>query len=372
MNVSNSSPAFAEASLPVPLSRPRVSLCMPTLNSRRFLDERLSSIRLQTLAEWELIAVDSGSNDGTWEVLRELADRDPRIKIAQAPRDGVYPSLNRCIARATGDFVYIAMSDDTMAPDCLEKLVRALDAQADCDLAHCPLRVIGEHGQVLPNPQAWWAERSYFARSSGEFRDRPHVRRAPFDGMLLLGGETVFISLTQLLVRRTLFDRIGLFESRWGSGGDFNWDMRAGLVSNVVHVPDTWGSWRVHPHQATAQVGLRSPEYRRQVGEMIEHALQTTAPYLSPRIRQLMSDEWIAEAAELRSFVAEHRDRASGFARKAFIFQRLLRGSHAARVYLRTRLMPARQRSNWIVETIRGWLRDAGAAEPVCAICVRD
>src|SRR5207302_9066095 len=126
----------------------------------------------------------------------------------------------------------------------------ALDANPDCDLAHCNLRMFDTHGDELAS--TWWLKCSVFARSSAELLQQQHVRRAPFDGLLHLLGDTVYTSITQLLIRRSLFSRIGLFESRWGSLGDFNWNMRAGLLANAVHVPDTWGGWRQHTAQATA------------------------------------------------------------------------------------------------------------------------
>ena len=79
--------------------------------------------------------------------------------------------------------------------------------------------------------------RRMFARSSGQLLHRAHIRRAPFDGLSHLTGEIVYTSLTQLLIRQSLFTGIGLFSSRWGSVGDFNWNMRACLVANTVHLP---------------------------------------------------------------------------------------------------------------------------------------
>ena len=215
---------------------PRVSICVPNLNTRPFLPERFETIFAQTFQDWELLAYDSFSDDGAWEYLSEVARREPRMRVWQGPRQGTPGSWNPCISAARGEFVYIATSDDTMAPDCLEKLVAALDAHPECALAHCPLKAIDEHGREIPHIMEAWSEWSIFALSSGPLRDRCHVRLAPFDGLLHLGGETVYRSITQLLIRRSLFDSVGMFESRWGSVGDFNWDMRAGLVANTVHV----------------------------------------------------------------------------------------------------------------------------------------
>jgi hypothetical protein len=163
-----------------------------------------------------------------------------------------------------------------------------------------------------------------------------------------------------MLIRRSLFDRVGLFESRWGSVGDFNWDMRASLAANTVHVPDTWGSWRMHPNQATASARLNSPEYARQVDEMIDHAINACEVYLSPEIRRHLRSHWLEEAADIRRFLAGHRSRTGSLARKKFILQRLLAGSRAARRYLSSRWGGSADSANWPTDLIDGWLKKSG------------
>src|SRR5215468_3034222 len=102
---------------------PIVSICMPHLNSRPFTEERLATILNQTFCDWELIIIDSDSNDGSRQILEKYAVNDLRIRLVQGPRDGIYTNLNRAIKLASGKYIYIAMSDDTMMEDCLEKMV---------------------------------------------------------------------------------------------------------------------------------------------------------------------------------------------------------------------------------------------------------
>ena len=139
---------------------PRVSICVPNLNMLPFLRERFATILGQTLQEWELFVYDSYSNDGAWEFIQQLAIRESRMRIAQGPREGPYPAWNECLRQTTAEFVYIATSDDTMAPDCLEKMVAALDRHQDCDLAHCPFVAIDESGAPVAEPK--WPECSPF------------------------------------------------------------------------------------------------------------------------------------------------------------------------------------------------------------------
>jgi hypothetical protein len=318
---------------------PRVSVCVPNLNTRPFLPERFRTIFEQTFQDLEVLVYDGFSDDGAWEYICEIAAAEPRMRAWQGPREGTPGSWNACVCQARGEYVYIATSDDTMPPDCLHALVAALDRQPDCDLAHCPLRTFDEHGREIPETAEWWALGSAFARSSGPLLHRPHVRRAPFDGLLHLEGGSVYVSITQLLIRRTLFDRIGLFESTWGSVGDFHWSMRAGLAANTVHVPDTWGGWRVHGRQATAGVTVGSAEHAAKIGAMIDHAIETCGGLLpAPLARRIVT--WAAEAKELRAFARELacREEHSVLRRRAFLMRQALGGARPARRYLKARL----------------------------------
>ena len=186
------------------MSAPKVSICLPNLNNRLYLEERIATIEAQTLTDWELVVCDNFSDDGAWEFFQELAKRDARVRISQEPREGMYANWNNCVRQARGEFVYVATSDDTMAPDCLEKMVKALEENPDCDLAHCPMRVIDQHG--APG-RDWWSVSSLFAKSSADLMNRRHKRIAPYDGILCLLGDNIYSSVTQLLIRRSLLTR---------------------------------------------------------------------------------------------------------------------------------------------------------------------
>lgn len=252
---------------------PRVSILLPNLNHRRFLEERLASILGQTFTDWELIILDSFSDDGAWEFLQAAAAADSRIVAGQAPRDGIYPNWNRCVEQAQGEFVYFATSDDTMTPDFLAEMVTALDAHPECDLAQCCLQGIDEHGAIIPG---WW-RLTGAARFLGDYYLRPHLRRAPYDGVLHCTMHTIYHSITQLLIRRRTFARAGLFPNQYGPGGDFCWGMKAGLNCDVIHVPKFLATWRIHAAQAST--GYReSAAERALMVRMVSDALAARPP----------------------------------------------------------------------------------------------
>ncbi len=296
------------------MTPPLVSICLPNLNTYPYLQERIDTILQQTYSNWELIVVDGYSTDGSWEFFQSLAEREARVTLTQAPR-GLYAAWNRCIERARGEYIYIATSDDTMAVDCIEMLVEALEEHKECDIAHCPLVLIDEGGVLLPSP-AWRSNAPFSAVVSG-IEDRKHIRLAPLDGLLHLTGLMVFQSITELLVRRSLFTRIGGFTDKWGSVGDLYWEMKAGLVANTVHVPGTWVSWRIYPEQETNSVGFFSPEHYQKVEEMLRSAVDECRGLLPPRVASRL-EHLFSFCADMRHYYQGLRARPDAWSRRCF------------------------------------------------------
>ena len=253
----------------VEMAYPKVSICLPNLNTRPYLPERLRSILNQTFQNWEVVIVDSYSEDGAWEYFQEQAHKDPRIRLSQAPR-GLYASWNNCIRQSQGEYIYFATSDDTMEPDCLEKMVLALETHPECGLCQCGLEVIDEIGNAFP---VSWREFP-FGRFARDWLDRPHIRRAPLDGILYCALGTVYTSITQLLIRRAVFDRVGLFDDTWGTVSDFEWGMRAGLLEDCIYIPETLAAWRIHPQQIST--GADAAAVRQKMISMISTAFRRT------------------------------------------------------------------------------------------------
>lgn len=266
---------------------PKVSILLPNLNNRPYLDERIQTITGQTFSDWELIIVDNYSDDGAWEFFQECVKKDSRIKISQAPREGMYANWNNCIRQAQGEYVYIATSDDTMTPDFLEIMVDALENYPECHLAHCKLKIIDENGN--PHPTLDW-DKFYCTLYFGDLVNKKHIRAVPHDGILHCGVRTVYTSITQLLIRRNLFEKIGLFLTKYGSTADFEWEMRASLVANTIHIPQYLATWRVHRDQGTDLDFLHSTQHRNQLIKMMDHALKA-AKKINPGLRTIHKRE---------------------------------------------------------------------------------
>lgn len=250
-------------------SAPSISVILPTRDSARYLDTRIRTIREQSVSDWEVIAIDGESTDGTLATLSEWARGDPRVRVESRRPDGIYPAINRGLELARGEFIYIATSDDTMEPPCLEALRTALREHPECGIAQCCLEWIDENGASIPD--RWKSTGT--ARYLGAAYLQAHLRRAPLDGVLHAAIHTVYHSLTQILVRKRVFAATGPFPLGYGPAGDFCWGAKAGLHADVVHVPRFLATWRCHPAQASA--GYRqSARERGLVLEMLRDAFR--------------------------------------------------------------------------------------------------
>jgi len=249
--------------------KPLVSVCLPNLNNKPFLDERLDTIFKQTYSNWELIVVDNYSDDGAWELFQKYSEFEPKMNISQAPKGkGMYCNWNNCIRKASGEYIYIATSDDTMSPDCLEKMVAVLEKNPEGDICHCCLEKIDEKGDLIKNSWEGFPSQKFY----NDLTFKLHKRKAPIDGILHFACCTVYTSITQLLIRKKVFDMVGLFRSDWGSVGDFEWEMRASLVCSTIHIPEYLASWRVHSNQATSSTA--SVENRIKMIDMSREAVK--------------------------------------------------------------------------------------------------
>jgi len=95
---------------------------MPAYNAEATLERSVRSVLAQTVLDWELVIVDDGSVDGTFELATRLAEQDRRIALLQQENAGAGPARNRGILESTTEFVTLLDADDQMFPEYLERI----------------------------------------------------------------------------------------------------------------------------------------------------------------------------------------------------------------------------------------------------------
>lgn len=115
-------------------NKTKLSIIIPVFNSERYLRQCLNSVIDQSLKEIEVIVVNDGSNDSSLNVIKDAADRDPRIKIINNEKPSGNPGTprNQAIAFAKGEYIGFVDSDDWIEPEMFEKMyMKAIEEYYD-------------------------------------------------------------------------------------------------------------------------------------------------------------------------------------------------------------------------------------------------
>lgn len=125
---------------------PPVSVVMPAYNARPYIEAAICSLKEQTYSSWELVVVDDCSDDGTSELLRELAREDDRIHpIFNENNRGAAAGRNAALERCTGKYIAFLDADDIWRPEKLARQTEIIE-QTGADIVYCSYAMIDENG----------------------------------------------------------------------------------------------------------------------------------------------------------------------------------------------------------------------------------
>jgi glycosyltransferase involved in cell wall biosynthesis len=136
---------------------PRISVLMPVYNAAGTLPEALQSIAGQTMGEFEVIAVDDGSDDDSGTILEAWRRGDRRIKPIHAGRAGLVAALNHGLSLCKGDWVARIDADDRMHPDRLARQAALLESRPEISVAGSLVEIFadGPVGEGMKVYEAW-------------------------------------------------------------------------------------------------------------------------------------------------------------------------------------------------------------------------
>ncbi len=105
-----------------------ISIITPAYNAEKSIAKTIESVLAQTHTDWEMIIVDDCSKDNTYDVAKQYADKDDRIKVVKQEKNGgVASARNTALKLAKGDYIAFLDSDDLFLPDKLEKQLKFME-----------------------------------------------------------------------------------------------------------------------------------------------------------------------------------------------------------------------------------------------------
>ncbi len=208
--------------------QPLVSVIIPTFNRAEFVVKAVQSVLDQTMGDFEIIVADDGSSDDTGE--RAALFKDPRIRYHWFPHKGfpAYPR-NRGIELAKGEYVAFLDSDDTWLPNHLELCRKAFSDNGTAGGVFTDFYKIYNDSILIPQ------NATKRKRSSSTLKE-------------MVSNFSSIGAASNVMVRRSVFDSVGLFSENKDMAGSEDWQMwvRIALSSVFAVVPAETVIYRVH------------------------------------------------------------------------------------------------------------------------------
>ena len=123
---------------------PTISIILPTYNRAEYLDTCLNSVLAQDFTDWELIVIDDGSQDKTFQIVDPLLQKDPRIRYLKHQNRKQGFSRNAGIQASFGKYITFIDSDDHYLPHHLSSRVELMKVNPELDLISGGLEVQGD------------------------------------------------------------------------------------------------------------------------------------------------------------------------------------------------------------------------------------
>ena len=207
-------------------SQPLVSVILPVYNGAALLGRALDSVLHQTFAAWEVVAVDDGSTDGSYEALQRWAARDCRVRaIRLAENNGVGAARNVAIQNARGPLISYLDQDDEYYSDYLASAAQFRDKAGVLVFGY---DFVYEDGPAGSRPASWDPRR---------VQEHLFVRNiaAP------LG----------VAHRRELWQKVGGFNEAWCEEDSDLWRRLARAGAEFAFLPLKSGRYHVRPDSAS-------------------------------------------------------------------------------------------------------------------------
>ena len=233
------------------ISEPLVSICIPTLNGGSWLQECLFSALGQTYKRIEILVVDDGSTDNTIELVRSLRDERVRVVVNER-RQGLAGNWNECARLAQGEYIKFLFQDDVLYPECVDRMVSLIVSHPGMGLVFAPRDLVVDDDAPVE-----------MARELVKNYSDPHLRfrnlQTVNDGLSLFVQHHArnfqgccVAEPPSTLVRREVFRRLGLFNTRMHQTCDIEMWLRIMFFYDLGFVDEKLLFFRVHGKSASS------------------------------------------------------------------------------------------------------------------------
>ena len=222
------------------MKTPKVSVILPNYNHAPYLCERLESILTQTYKDFELLILDDGSTDDSYQIIARYERRARvRVLVNSTNSGSAFSQWNLGISLACGEYVWIAESDDSVDPHFLEMLVPVLDETPRLGLAYCQSRLINRDGIDVGDSLDWTNDLND-TRWQADFRNngRDEIRN------YLIFKNTI-PNASAVITRRSVLKDVMPMDTSFKLCGDWMHWGKVLLQTDLAYIAEPLNRWRL-------------------------------------------------------------------------------------------------------------------------------
>ena len=225
-----------------------VSICIPTYNGERYLQQALDSALKQTYPNVEILVVDDGSTDNTLAIANSFAAAHSNVRVVQnTTRGGMVANWTKCIEEAKHPWIKFLFQDDVLEPACVQKLLD-LCRQHKVFIGFCRRDFLVEDNapeeSVVYTKVTNKAEKIFAA---GLIRPETLAEQ-----VVKYGTENIIGEPTCLLFHKQIMNEAGSFSTCFFQSVDLEFALRASLLAGIAFTPEALVRLRIHGGSQTS------------------------------------------------------------------------------------------------------------------------
>lgn len=231
---------------------PEVTVIIPSFNYRDYIEQALESVFNQTFKNYEVIVVDDGSEDGSYEFLKTQYAAQGRIKLIchENHRNlGLGKSLELGLSEATGNWVAILECDDIWEPNCLERRVAAVQKSASILFCSNKIRILR-----MDEASGWLDDYVYRVQSKLSLRQKGKTTRGFKVGNEIY-YENLFPTFSCMFFKKDALKKLN-FNSPVISWLDWYLYIQLAKAGDCCFLDEPLTLWRIHKDSQNSKNGV--------------------------------------------------------------------------------------------------------------------
>lgn len=232
---------------------PLVSICIPTYNGEKYLQEALDSVKAQTYKNIEVIISDDKSNDKTLEICERFKNEvDFPVYLYNHIPNGIGANWNHCIGKANGEYIQFLFQDDILDVNCLDEKLKYI-LQYNLKVICCKRNIIDSSGFAITSGE-WFElygdlQKNFLNLEIKTFHilKKDNLKQLEYENIT----KNIFGEPIAFLFKKDIVKKIGFFSTESKQVLDIEFGYKILKKYNIGFVEKPLFSFRFHKQQTT-------------------------------------------------------------------------------------------------------------------------